>query len=282
VPTGDESYRTSSRPARPISSRSIAPAEGTPSTSAIPSATTSATTSAILHHQDSHALAASSAPSLSPTIAIGFWTVGTSLTPLPPPRAADGGAVLRPLPIFAMRRGTYAFRVNCAVTALALDVVINSLHDTIHYSRGTISDLGVIGLVLFSSVVRITFEGFFLGIIFQTAHARLGRHSDLWADFGVSLKCQGACFFTQLVVRLLGMIRHFQRLTFGPDYWSNPGKSIIDSAVIYTTGTVIYYMLLIMFYVSSIDTIRRLARPSYYLHPEQARGRPDYCRSLAS
>ena len=109
-PTGDESYRTSSRPARPISSRSIAPAEGTPSTSAIPSATTSATTSAILHHQDSHALAASSAPSLSPTIAIGFWTVGTSLTPLPPPRAADGGAVLRPLPIFAMRRGTYAFR----------------------------------------------------------------------------------------------------------------------------------------------------------------------------
>ena len=74
-----------------------------------------------------------SAASRAPTVAIAFWTTSSSLNPPPPARGPDGGPAYLPLASHLMRRDTYAFRVNGAMLALALDLLLNVFTDTWHY-----------------------------------------------------------------------------------------------------------------------------------------------------
>ena len=103
--TGDESYRISPPRSFQTIARTIAPAECVSSSAPTPA-------------NAFPPLGRTSAPSLSPTIAIGFWTVSSSLTPLPPARSSDGGPALQPLSRRFMRRESFSSRVNGLMVAL--------------------------------------------------------------------------------------------------------------------------------------------------------------------
>ncbi|KAL3925088.1 MAG: hypothetical protein SGPRY_003737, partial [Prymnesium sp.] len=272
VPSCDGHYQPA--PAPPLSRASVLPEEWSEGSGLCGNG------SSAWGRAESHVLAPSTARSLVPTCAIGFWSIGAQLTPPPPQRASDGGPALPPLGAREMDRRSYSYSVMCCMVGMLLDVFLFSLCDSIHYTevlsswrsertKSFVIDIVLIGI---NSLVRLGIEYFFISVVMQTAHYKLGRHAELWKDFNPTFKIQILCYFSMLSMRVFRMIRSFQNKTSGPDehtfwWYSTP-------TWIYTVLVVINGLVTLVFYVQSIDALRRLARPYYYLHPEQ------YCHKL--
>mmetsp|Transcript_29761 Transcript_29761/g.87037 ORF Transcript_29761/g.87037 Transcript_29761/m.87037 type:complete len:194 (+) Transcript_29761:914-1495(+) len=181
---------------------------------------------------------------------------------------------MAPLGAHEMARDSYAARTCGSMIALVLDFVLVVLTDSFHYTGGpgglplrTFAIILDIGHLAIASLVRLGFEAYFLSVVFQTAHFKLGRHSDLWNDFGATLKTQFACFFLMVITRCYRCVRGFRGQTEGEEeyrFWT----SSVD-AWIYTCVVVVNIVMTMVLYVRSIDALRRLSRPIYYLHPAQ-------------
>ena len=206
---------------------------------------------------------------------IGFWSVrGHMSKAQPPERAPHGGPAMRPLPWRTMNRSVYSWRVAGAMVMLLLDVIANTLADTVQWHTalgGENESLDLVAaIVQFVLMVglRICFAIAFFMLIINTAHFRLGRYAELSRDFGGAFIAVLMSFATMIALRTLRIVMGARKDAVdvaANTFWTTP------LGVVYSVVTVIHISLTAVYYIKGVSALRRAASSEYHTHPDDLR-----------
>lgn len=219
------------------------------------------------------------------SLLVGFWSLRDELERRRPmPRALAGGPVLRALPAHAMRRSLYASRVCWATICLTLNLALNVLTDSMHWSEASYphnwaNDIYVaITFVVGSIATHLAFDLFFFLALFSTAHFRLGRYADLAVDFGGAMLVMLFSLVSMLALRVprIAMAARKDAFDRQETFWTAPPLGVPYS---FFWGFNLAFSA--AYYVKGISALRRLSASEYHVHPENLRRRDHASRGRA-
>lgn len=157
---------------------------------------------------------------------------------------------------------------------LALDVVLNTFADSVHWRLALpafgdrAAAVGAVLILLAFVIVRIAAAASLVVLLVSTAHYKLGRHHELWQAFGSVLVVHLCSFVPLLVLCIIRLIREVSADTRYPGkadvtYWhGDNGGGDFFSAL-----SAFHMCLTLMYYVKTVSAFRRLASTEFYLHP---------------
>ena len=263
-----------------------------------------------------HVLSPSEAelPHAGLAFSIACWRFGTPTIRMQPlPRSPDGGLPMLPVPdrritalsSFAneaafrsgMDRRLYSSRLMRIVVLLALDLVVETTADTIHWllhlqlnlvRRKPMWDIVVFDAITFALTLfcRATVNITFFSMCVSTAYYKLGRIDRLRESYGRLMVLQLVFFVAGIGMRAHRIINDFRGLTTGDtelflwevwgegDYemhkreWDYEGADIKDDGLIYSLHKGLTLLLLLPYCAWTFDCARRLGRSEYHLHPD--------------
>jgi len=197
-----------------------------------------------------------------------------------PASAPDGKPPLAPLEDEAMSRAGYATRAATLVAFLSLDLVVNLLSCSLVWEQAYLAGLqdgavdadagqfarmlpDLMGLILFC-VCRVVVGAQLFAMVTQTTAFKIGMLSQLIKHFRRPFLVHALAFVTTLVLigmRVVAAADTSQPLLF----W---GASPLGTA--YTLLLFLHLPATVLFYVSTLDALRRLARSEYYLATDRS------------
>jgi hypothetical protein len=209
-----------------------------------------------------------------------MFTIGFGMPRPVPPSAPDGKPLPVPVPESGMSRESYAGRAAVVVSFLAADAAISLLSNSLYFEMALLSDAppasggsadgsggadnlarmlpDILQLILFI-VCRVVVSAELFAVLTQTTAFKIGRLTPLIKHFRRPFVVHGLAFASSLVligVRVVAAADVTQPLLFF-------GRSSLGSA--YTVLLFVHLPMSALYYVSTLDALRRLARSEYYL-----------------
>ncbi len=191
--------------------------------------------------------------------------------------APDGSPALQPIPRFAMDRAVFAKRVLVVAASLAADAAVNALSESVRWYDSRLGNafgdfdsspisrifpqLVLAGVMLIERTL-IMWNIFYM--LTETGMWRLGLLRTVSRQFRHIFPIQ---LSSVLLPIALGVTRTVC-ITQIPQQPLHPGSAL---GQLYTTLLVFHLIFTVVFYVSTIDAMRLLARSELYVHPDRDR-----------
>jgi hypothetical protein len=212
-----------------------------------------------------------------------MFTIGFGMPRPVLPSAPDGKPPPVPVPESGMSRDGFAGRAATVVGFLSADAAVSLMSNSLYFEQAVLSsgppaDGGdgstnadgfarmlpdIMQLILFT-VCRVVVSAQLFAVLTQTTAFKVGRLTPLIKHFRRPFVVHGAAFASSLVmigVRVVAAADVTQPLLFF-------GRSPLGSA--YTVLLFVHLPMTALYYVSTLDALRRLARSEYYLDNDRA------------
>lgn len=214
-----------------------------------------------------------------------MFTIGFGMPRPVLPSAPDGQPPPVPVPESGMSRDGYAARAATVVCSLAADAAVSLLSNSLYFEQAVLASSPPAGggdgdgsggadgfarmlpdvmQLIFFTVCRVAVSAQLFSVLTQTTAFKVGRLTPLIKHFRRPFVVQGVAFASSLVligVRVVAAADVTQPLLFF-------GRSPLGSA--YTVLLFVHLPMTALYYVSTLDALRRLARSEYYLDNDRA------------